>query len=108
MRQPQSLFLCVSVSLWLTTACTKPPLSRPTPHLVEQTFLSMGTELRLTAWTADEAGANAAFEAVFQEMDRLESLLSNWRPTSDVEQLNAAAGKHPIRVGNDLREVLRT
>jgi thiamine biosynthesis lipoprotein len=68
----------------------------------------MGTELRLTAWTADEAGANAAFEAVFQEMDRLEALLSNWRPTSDVEQLNAAAGKHPIRVGSDLRDVLRT
>jgi len=68
----------------------------------------MGTELRLTAWTADEAGANVAFEAVFQEMDRLEALLSNWRPTSDVEQLNATAGKHPVRVGNDLREVLRT
>lgn len=68
----------------------------------------MGTELHLTAWTADEAGANAAFEAVFQEMDRLEALLSNWKPTSDVEQLNAAAGKHPIRVASDLRDVLRT
>src|SRR5215475_8158225 len=108
MRQPQSLFLCASVALWLIAACTKPSPSRPTPHLVEQTFLSMGTELRLTAWTADEAGANAAFEAVFQEMDRLEALFSNWRPTSDVELLNAAAGKHPIRVSSDLRDVLRT
>src|SRR5215475_13514851 len=108
MRQPQSLFLCATVALWLIAACTKPSPSGPPSHLVERTFLSMGTELRLTAWTADEAGANVAFEAVFQEMDRLEALLSNWRPTSDVEQLNAAAGKHPIRVGNDLREVLRT
>src|SRR5215475_5451057 len=108
MRQPQSLFLCATVALWLIAACTKPSPSGPPSHLVEQTFLSMGTELRLTAWTADEAGANVAFEAVFQEMDRLEALLSNWRPTSDVEQLNAAAGKHPIRVGNDLREMLRT
>src|SRR5215467_4206256 len=79
MRQPQSLFLCATVALWL-----------------------------ITAWTADESGANVAFDAVFQEMDRLEALLSNWRPTSDVEQLNAAAGKHPIRVGTDLRDVLRT
>src|SRR5215468_5351738 len=108
MRQPQSLFLCASVALWLIAACTKPSPSGPPPHLVERTFLSMGTELRLTAWTADESGANAAFEAVFQEMDRLEALLSNWRPTSDVEQLNAAAGKHPIRVSSDLRDVLRT
>jgi thiamine biosynthesis lipoprotein len=68
----------------------------------------MGTELRLTAWTADEHGADAAFEAVSREMDRLEALLSNWRPTSDVEQLNAAAGKHPIRVASELRDVLRT
>jgi thiamine biosynthesis lipoprotein len=108
MRQPQSLFLCASVALWLTAACTKPSVSRPTPRLVERTFLSMGTELRLTAWTADEHGADAAFEAVSREMDRLEALLSNWRPTSDVEQLNAAAGKHPIRVASELRDVLRT
>jgi thiamine biosynthesis lipoprotein len=108
MRQPQSLFLCAFMALWLIAACTKPSPSKLAAHLVEQTFLSMGTELRLTAWTADEASANVAFEAVFQEMDRLEALLSNWRPTSDVEQLNAAAGKHPIRVGSDLRDVLRT
>jgi len=108
MRQPQSLFLCATVALWLITACTKPSPSSPAPHLVEQTFLSMGTELRLTTWTANKSSANAAFEAVFQEMDRLEALLSNWRPTSDVELLNAAAGKHPIRVSSDLRDVLRT
>src|SRR6516162_7266596 len=67
------------------------------PRLVERTFASMGTELKLSAWTADEAGADAAFESVYEEMDRLEGLLSNWRSTSDVEQLNAAAGKHPVR-----------
>src|SRR5262249_6960466 len=108
MRQPQSFFLCASVALWLIAVCTKLSLSGFLSHLVERTFFSMGTELCLTAWTADEAGVNVAFEAVFQEMDRLEALLSNWRPTSDVEQLNAAAGKHPIRVSSDLRDVLRT
>jgi thiamine biosynthesis lipoprotein len=77
-------------------------------RLVERTFASMGTELRLTAWTADETGAEAAFEAVFEEMDRLEGLLSNWRPTSDVERLNAAAGERPVRVGAELLDVLRT
>jgi thiamine biosynthesis lipoprotein len=67
----------------------------------------MGTELQLTAWTADAAAADAAFEAVFQEMDRLEASLSNWRETSEVQQLNAAAGKHPVRIGTDLRDVLQ-
>jgi len=68
----------------------------------------MGTELRLTAWTADEPGALAAFEAVFREFDRLEALLSNWRNDSDVQRLNAAAGRHPVPVGTDLRNVLQT
>ena len=68
----------------------------------------MGTELRLAAWTADEPGAVAAFEAVFQEVERLEGLLSNWQERSDVERLNAAAGKHPVLVGTELRDVLET
>jgi thiamine biosynthesis lipoprotein len=84
------------------TATSRPSGARP----VERTFASMGTELQLTAWTTDEGGADAAFQAVFQEMDRLEGLLSNWRETSEVQQLNAAAGQHPVRAGSDLRDVL--
>src|SRR5215510_16199047 len=71
-------------------------------RLVEQTFASMGTELRLTAWTTDEAGAVDAFKEIIQEFDRLEGLLSNWRENSDVQRLNAAAGKHPVPVGTEI------
>jgi FAD:protein FMN transferase len=102
MRTIASLLIALSVAG--CTAASSPRSAR----LVERTFASMGTELRLTAWTADESGADAAFEAVYQEMGRLEALLSNWRPTSDVEQLNSAAGKHPVRVGTELVDVLKT
>ncbi|HEY2380525.1 MAG TPA: FAD:protein FMN transferase [Terriglobia bacterium] len=106
LRHPRNLRLAF---LFLLAACTKTPSPpKPAAHLVERTFASMGTELHLQAWTADEAGANAAFEAVFNEMNRLEGLLSNWLKTSDVEQLNAAAGLHPVRVAPELREVLRS
>jgi len=67
----------------------------------------MGTELRLTAWTADEPGATAAFDEVFREFERLEGLLSNWREDSDIQRLNAAAGKHAVPVGTELRDVLQ-
>lgn len=86
----------------LVCSCTRPS----TP--VERTYASMGTELRLTAWTSDEARAVEAFDAVVQEFDRLEGLLSNWREGSDVLRLNAAAGKHPVPVAAETREVLRT
>ena len=67
----------------------------------------MGSELRLTAWTGDEAAARAAFDAVFAEFERLEALMSIWRPGSDVLRINAAAGVQPVPVAADVREVLR-
>src|SRR5436309_1153293 len=77
-------------------------------HLVERAHPSMGSELRLTAWTSDEPGAIAVFDDIFQEFNRLEGFLSNWQGDSDVQRLNAAAGKHPVRVGTELRDVLQT
>ena len=68
----------------------------------------MGSELRLTAWTDDKAKAGAAFDAVFAEFDRLDGLMSVWRPGSDIVRLNAAAGDHPVMVSGEVRDVLRT
>ena len=67
----------------------------------------MGSELRLTAWTTDDAAARAAFESVFGEFERLEALMSTWRPASDVVRINAAAGVQAVPVAADVRDVLR-
>lgn len=66
----------------------------------------MGSQLRLAAWTADEPSAVAAFEQVFREFDRLEALLSIWKPGSDVVRINDAAGKAPVVVSADTLTVL--
>ncbi|HMD35594.1 MAG TPA: FAD:protein FMN transferase, partial [Vicinamibacterales bacterium] len=76
------------------------------PRLVERSRVSMGSELRLAAWTADMR-ADAAFDAVFAEFDRLEALMSVWREGSDVQRLNAAAGDRPVPVSADTIAVLR-
>ncbi|MEO8678919.1 MAG: FAD:protein FMN transferase [Vicinamibacterales bacterium] len=75
-------------------------------HLVERSRVSMGSELRLAAWTRDDTATVAAFEEVFAAFDRLDSLLSVWRPDSDVVRLNAAAGDRPVPVSADTRAVL--
>jgi len=66
----------------------------------------MGSLLQLTAWTRDEPGAVAAFEAVFAEFDRLDRLMSVWKEGSDVTRLNAAAGQVPVAVSAEVFEVL--
>jgi FAD:protein FMN transferase len=76
-------------------------------HLVESAAVRMGSELRLTAWTAEEAKARAAFDAVFADFERLDALMSVWREGSDIVRLNAAAGEHPVTVSPEVLEVFR-
>jgi thiamine biosynthesis lipoprotein len=66
----------------------------------------MGSALLLTAYTSDEGTANAAFDAAIAEFDRLDRLLSVWKEGSEVQRLNAAAGKHPVPVGAEVRQLL--
>ena len=66
----------------------------------------MGSSLQVWLWTADDAGAAAAFAAVFAEFDRLDRLMSVWKEGSDVERLNMAAGDRPVTVSAETIEVL--
>jgi thiamine biosynthesis lipoprotein len=100
----------IAISLFfiatLPAGCA-PNSGPPESRLIKRSHPSMGSEVVVTAWTADEAGVDAAFDAVFQEFDRLEGLLSTWEDGSDVQRLNAAGGQHPVKVGAEIREVLR-
>jgi len=93
------LFIC---------SCAQKALAPSSTGLVERAAAAMGSEIHLTAWTADEPAAAAAFDAVFQEMDRLENVMSTWREKSDIARLNAAAGLHPVQVSTEVRDVLQT
>ena len=75
--------------------------------MVERVHTTMGSELRVSAWTDDEARAVAAFEEVFKEFDRLDALMSVWKEGSDVVRVNAAAGRQPVPVSAETLEVLR-
>ncbi len=79
----------------------------PSAPAVERTHETMGTLLRVTVSTAETAAAEQACREVFAEFDRLDALLSVWKPDSEVLRLNAAAGSHPVPVSAETREVLR-
>jgi thiamine biosynthesis lipoprotein len=97
--------LALWLSILLVSGCRAagPP---PAAHIVERAALTMGSELRLTAWASDDARATAAFDRVFQEFDRLDRLMSIWKPESDIVRLNAAAGAHPVPVSPDVMKAL--
>jgi thiamine biosynthesis lipoprotein len=77
------------------------------PHLISRSHPTMGAEVRITVWTADEPAAVAAMTAVFAEFDRLDALLSVWKPESDVLRINAGAGGAPVPVSAETIEAIR-
>jgi thiamine biosynthesis lipoprotein len=51
--------------------------------------------------------AAPAIDAALDEIERLEHLLSEWRPDSEISKINAAAGEHPVEVSADTLAVIQ-
>ena len=65
-----------------------------------------------TLWTievfddARPAAARAAIDQAYAELNRIDRLMSEWKPESPISQVNAAAGRHPVEVPAELRELI--
>src|SRR5262245_45638428 len=55
-----------------TTAPATPPAVPAQPRVVARKYGAMGTEITLSAWTADEPAAGRAFDAGYDEIRRIE------------------------------------
>jgi len=56
----------------------------------------MGTEFTVDLYAKDEPTATQIAEEAFEEIDRLEALLSNYQPTSELARISREAGNGPI------------
>jgi thiamine biosynthesis lipoprotein len=77
---------------------------------VARSFAVMGTEARITIWTADVPRAQRAIEDAHTEILRVEKLMTDWdRPEwgpSDVVRVNAGAGKQAVKVSDETLAVV--
>jgi thiamine biosynthesis lipoprotein len=80
---------------------TAAPASAEAP-IVRKTHRAMGTiwELQVAAPSSDRLDRTAL--RAFAEIDRLEQVLSEWRPDSEISAVNRAAGHEAVHVGPDL------
>jgi len=67
---------------------------------------AMGTVLELTLVGPDAEALEGALARLFAEVARLEALLSDWDPTSEVARLNASAGRGRRSVAPEVAELL--
>jgi FAD:protein FMN transferase len=64
----------------------------------------MGTEIQ--AILPEGPGAAAAAESVFAVFHEVDARMSEWKPTSPLSEVNAAAGERAVAVPKDLRDLL--
>ena len=62
----------------------------------------MGTEVSVYLWSDDEETGLAALEAVFQEADRIDRLMSTYKDDSEISKINLGAAAAPVRSGEEL------
>lgn len=76
------------------------------PQSVTRARHLMGTICEIRAWGDEEGRLNQGISEAFQEITRLENILSTYRKDSEVSRLNAVRFQGPRPVSNDLWEIL--
>ncbi len=77
------------------------------PGILKRTQYIMGTLVEITLIAPDDTATADAFRGAFQEMQRIERLMSRRIEGSAVWRLNRNAGKKGVTVGSDLLSVIQ-
>ncbi len=62
----------------------------------------MGTQVSVNLWSDDPKTAEVVLEAVFQEADRIDRLMSTYKYDSEISNINRNAAKAPVDAGDEL------
>jgi thiamine biosynthesis lipoprotein len=68
----------------------------------------MGTRITVELWSEDRAKADEAIEAVLAEMRHIDDSMSTYKPDSEVSQVNAHAADGPMKISEELFDLLVT
>jgi len=66
--------------------------------LRKRTTMLMGGRFDITIVAKDSITAEMNIDTVISEISRIENLISDWKPASQISQVNANAGVHPVQV----------
>jgi FAD:protein FMN transferase len=68
----------------------------------------MGTRCAVEVWAPDRMVGEVAINAVFDDMRRIDELMSTYKATSEISKVNREAAQHPVRVSAELFSLLET
>src|SRR4051812_46143584 len=82
--------------------------SRETLLRLEKSADAMGSTYSIALYGYDRVRMEAAADAAFDEVRRLDDLLSNYKPESEWSQINRHAAEKPMKVSPELFRLLAT
>ena len=74
---------------------------------VAEVRTQMGSRFEITAVASDEEVARQAIGRAYDEIERIEAMISSWRPTSETSTVNRRAGVGPTEVSPELYGLIR-
>ena len=83
-----------------------PPGARPEELRLEASVEAMGSAYSLVLYGEDRARLEAASEDAFEEVRRLDRMLSNYRPESEWSEITRHAAERPVKVSAELFQLL--
>ncbi|MDE3104256.1 MAG: FAD:protein FMN transferase [Acidobacteriota bacterium] len=78
------------------TALQAPVHAQPAPQRFHQSHPAMGTIWTIDLYASDQATAQQQMDAAFDEIDRIEDLLSNYKPSSELSRISRDAANGPV------------
>ena len=97
--------LCLSLLFLFTLIVYPHPSISSNQYKYHQ--VSMGTVVEITLVGDDEEGAKKAALQAFQEIKRIEQLMSPWINSSDVTRINRSAGEEWVKVSPETLRVIK-
>jgi FAD:protein FMN transferase len=73
----------------------------------KRTDAIMGTRIYVELWDTDESHAQASIDAVMAEMQRIDDLMSHYKPESQLSSINQHAAEHPVQVDRELFDLIK-
>src|SRR5204862_6292804 len=83
-----------------------PPVREATPVHYEASRISMACEYAVEAYGADAAALARVVDEAFDEVDRIDRLMSHYKADSPLSRINREAAQHPVAVEPELFDFL--
>jgi len=82
------------------------PAAKADTLRLESSVVAMGSAYSVVVYGEDRTRMEEAVDAAFAEVQRLDQMLSNYKPESELSEINRYAGERPVAVTQEMFDLL--